>query len=470
MAKIKGNGRRQFLIGSGKTAIALPFLAEIAWMNKAFAAPAPTRLVTCSFANGLPPDLAARGLVGGLASLNAVRAKISLVRNVNGAGSGTRAHLGPGIALFVGKSTSSNSRAAGPSLDYVAYDKLRPKTQVDVLSVGVGGNTESLARYVRSWRGAFNQTGSPVAPIDRPETLFQDIFGNSAGGGNTSGPSRELKIRASVLDAVVEEYKSIKATNSGYSADTKLKVSDHLDRIYEVEKSVLDLKDKVTDTRANQTFEEWYAKLDPSHFVCTPPKPWRAPLRGLYRDSERADKVDAINYPEWCWAWPVLSELFAMALVTNYAHFGSLLNGFAAERYKNIGPEGNTEHHEFYHYYASSQSDANRRVVDHWLNEYISRLTKTLIIFDSIPAEDGKTLLDTTTFVIGTEHDFQHNNDRMTFMVAGRPDIFKLGQDFSNTGFTDVDFYNTILSKSGINLGTTFGDTSRFKGLMPFAK
>ncbi|MEO0334882.1 MAG: DUF1552 domain-containing protein [Pseudomonadota bacterium] len=472
MARIKSKGRRQFLIGAGKTAIALPFLNEIAWMNKALAETSPIRLVTMNYANGLPPDLAAKGLVDGLASLAAIRSKVSLVRNINGNGSGTRAHRGPGMGLFVGKATGSNSRAAGPSMDYVAYNTVKPSTKVDVLSVGIGGNTETLSRYVRSWRGNLNQTGSPVAPEDRAETLFRDIFGEPAGGGGGGeGPTRDQRIQASVLDAVVEEYKSVKATNSGYSPLTKRKISEHLDRIYEVERSVLDLNDQIDESRADQTFEEWYSKLDASHFVCQAPMPYRAPRRGLYEDSDRAAKADAINYPEWCWAWPVLSELFGMALVTNYTNFGSLVNGFAGERYKNIGPEGNEEHHEYYHKYNANQNAANRVVVEYWLNEYVSRIAKTLLIFDSIPAEDGKTLLDTTAVVVGTEHDFQHRNNRMTFFVAGRPDAFNLGQDFSNTGFTDVDLYNTILRKIGVNLGNnTFGDASRFSGMMPFAK
>lgn len=470
MARIKNLGRRQFLMGTGKAMIALPFLSEIAWINKAYANTAPIRLVTLNYANGLPPDLAAKGLVDGLASLAALRSKVSLVREINGSGSGTRAHRGPGMGLFVGKSTSSNSRAAGPSMDYVAYNTLKPNTKVDVLSVGIGGNTETLSRYIRSWRGGLNQTGSPVALEDRAEVLFKNIFGESPGGGN-QGPSRDLKIRASVLDAVVEEYKSIRGPNSGYSPKTKRKISEHLDRVYEVEQSVLDLNKNIDQTRADQTFEEWYSKLDSSHFLCQAPNPYRPPKRGLYEDSDRAAKTDAINYPEWCWAWPVISELFGMALVTNYTNFGSLVNGFAGERYTNIGPEGGTEHHEYYHRYAGSQNSTNRQVVEYWLNEYVSRIVKTLLIFDNIPAEEGKSLLDTTAVVVGTEHDFQHRNNRMTFFVAGRPDVFKLGQDFSNTGFTDVDFYNTVLRKIGVGLGSnTFGDSNRYKGMMPFAK
>lgn len=474
MARIKSKGRRQFLVGAGKAMIALPFLNEIAWMNKAMADTSPIRLVTMNYANGLPPDLAAKGLVDGLASLAAMRSKVSLIREVNGSGSGTRAHRGPGMGLFVGKSTGSNSRAAGPSMDYAAYNIVRPNTKVDVLSVGIGGNTETLSRYIRSWRGNLSQTGSPVPLEDRAEVLFRDIFGEApggGGGGGNQGPSRDLKIRASVLDAVVEEYKSVRAPNSGYSPLTKRKISEHLDRVYEVEQSVLDLNNQMNETRADQTFEEWYSKMDPDHFVCRAPAPYRPPRRGLYEDSDRAAKADAINYPEWCWAWPVLSELFGMALVTNYTNFGSLVNGFAGERYKNIGPEGGTEHHEYYHRYAGTQNASNRRVVEHWINEYVSRIAKTLLIFDSIPAEDGKSLLDTTAVLVGTEHDFQHRNNRMTFFLAGRPDVFKLGQDFSNTGFTDVDMYNTVLRKIGVNLGdNTFGDSRRYKGMMPFAK
>lgn len=125
----------------------------------------------------------------------------------------------------------------------------------------------------------------------------------------------------------------------------------------------------------------------------------------------------------------MLCELFALALTTGYTNFGSLVNGFGGERYKNIGPEGNEDHHEYYHAYGNSE--ATNAVVRWWIDQYMGRIAKTLSIFNSIQEENGKTLLDNTAIVVGTEHDEQHSNDKMTFFVAGRQDIFKTGQAFS---------------------------------------
>ena len=480
MAAIKSKGRRHFLIGTGKAVISLPFLSEVAWMEYAMAQEvAPIRLVTFNYANGLPPDLAAKGLVGGLRALNAVKNKVSLVRSIDARGSGTGAHREPGMGLFVGRKAPDSSRSVGPSMDYFAYKQINPGTHVDVLSVGIGGNTETPSRYIRSWRANGTQRGTPVPPVDRPRQLFTDIFGAAPGGGGdggdgggSEGPTKEQKLKRSVLDAVVEQYKSVKAPRSGYSPNTKRKVSEHLDRLYEVERATLELDIKMMTNRQEQTFEQWYSQIDPGHYLCQAPDPYRSPARGIYSDSDRTIKDrQAINYPEWCWAWPVLSELFSLALVTNYANFGSLVAGFGGERYKNIGPEGNLEHHEYYHRYNNDKGTKNTSVVEHWLNEYIGRLAKTIQIMDSIPAEQGKSLLDTTILVAGTEHDYQHKNNNMTFIVAGRPDAIKLGQNFANSGYTDVDFYNTILNQAGVNVsGSKFGDGGRFKNYMPFAK
>lgn len=451
--------------------IALPFMSELFWLENAKAAVPFTnkKLVTISFANGLPPTIANLGLTGPLASLKSLQNKIVVCRGVNASGSGSDAHDLPGLALFVGKKGNKKSNSSGGiSMDYFAYQQLRPQTSVDVLAVNIGGRPK-LARYIRSWRDG-GSAGIPVYPVDNAEQLFSDMFGSpvpTTGRGDDE-ELRKQRLRLSVLDSIVDQYKSIVAPQSKYSADAKRKISSHLDRIYEVEKSILDSRGQLINMQQETDFLTWYSKIEQSHYLCSSPDPYKSPARGIYADSDRTlDKYQAINYPEWCWSWPLISEVYALGLATGYMHFGSMTNGFGGERYKNIGPEGNLEHHEYYHSYKSSGTSSNvREVVNWWVDQYVSRVAKTLQIFDSITEDNGKTLLDNTAVVIGTEHDYQHSNSDMTFFVAGRSDTFKSGQTF--TGMTDVQLYNTVLNGLGIN--TRFGDASRDASVQSFKK
>ena len=461
MRGISNKGRRFFLKGLGSISIGLPVLEEFLFMSKAYGqTSADKKFVTMFVPNGMPADIIDRGLTGPLQSLAAFQDRITIIKNINGGSNGNgAAHFNQSIPFAVGHKARGNS-AGGPSLDYYLWDNIRPQTSVDVLSASIGGNNPDLYRWIRTWRGKKGQTPTPLYPVDNAKKLFENVFGNNPNGGNTSTNNREARIASSVLDTVVEQYKAIQSTQSGYSAETKRKISNHLERIFEVEK-------KINSKNPVGTFEDMYNVMPANHFLCNKPSPYRDPQRGLYSDSFREAQKDAILYKEWCWAWPMICQVFGLALTSGYTHFGSLSNGYAGERYRNIGPEGNRDHHDYYHDYANAnQRQGNvKNVVDWWLDQYYSRVSMALSIFDSIQEDNGQSLLSNMTLLIGPEMDYQHSCNNMSYMIAGGVDLFSRnanGKTIDARRATDVDFYNTIIEKFNIQDNQRFGNTNLF--------
>jgi hypothetical protein len=480
MAKIKKQGRRFFLKSMSGVVIGLPFLEEFAFIHKAHAqSTMPLRFVTAFVPNGMPPDIIARGLTGPLDSLQRHGRKISVVHRVDKTATGNGgAHANQSLALFTGWARDG-SRARGPSLDYYLYSQLRPQTAVDVMSAAVGGNNPDLYRWVRTWRGERGGNQTAVFPTDDPEALFTQIFGSPMPAGGSAQPDpqvlKQQRLKISVLDTIMEEYKAIMAPRSEYSSTTKSKISDHLDRIREVERQTLENRGMAggSSSQAPQTFTDFYNSRPNSHFVCNPPRPFREIRRGLYEDNNRRAKADAIQYSEWCWAWPLICEVFALGLTTGYSHFGSLGNGFAGERYKDIGPEGGREHHEYYHDWASSSNRGNTRIRDilyWWIDQYYSRISSMLTVFDSVQEANGKSLLDNMICLVGPEMAYQHSCENMSYLVAGGDNMFQrqgVNTMIDASNRTDVDFYNTLIAKALNRTGfQNFGDQRHFNDLI----
>ncbi len=84
----------------------------------------------------------------------------------------------------------------------------------------------------------------------------------------------------------------------------------------------------------------------------------------------------------------------------------------------------------------------------------------------AFPDTDGKTLLDNTTVLIGTELSDppSHSRQDMTFFLAGAKQRFKKGtQELGER--SDIDLYNTVLRSMGVNV--PFGKQSAYKGQLP---
>ena len=98
---------------------------------------------------------------------------------------------------------------------------------------------------------------------EKPRDLFNRVFGVSS---SSEQDANEKRIRQSVLDSVLEQYRCFTSVNSPLGSASKSKIKDHLDRVreYEGEPSAPDLQTKefkylhlqITSMAAQLTQEE----------------------------------------------------------------------------------------------------------------------------------------------------------------------------------------------------------------------
>ena len=154
-------------------------------------------------------------------------------------GSGTT-HFKTGDVLFVGEPQKNEYTAAGPSLEQLMLRELHPMgspTRLSSVSAGLWFTYGAPSRYVCHW----NYDGSPgPAPERRPSRLFARLFGEPTPGARPNpDPARTARIKRSILDTVLEEYKFAIGDRSYLGAESKAKLKIHLDGIRNVEQRLI---------------------------------------------------------------------------------------------------------------------------------------------------------------------------------------------------------------------------------------
>ena len=84
-----------------------------------------------------------------------------------------------------------------------------------------------VSRYVHS----YNQDGTVAALMqEKPRDLFDRVFGTISLAGDDADVRRK-RLRRSVLDSVVGQYKHLTGPNSPLGSASKARIADHLDRL-----------------------------------------------------------------------------------------------------------------------------------------------------------------------------------------------------------------------------------------------
>ncbi len=444
--------RRTFLRGALGAAIALPFIDEMTTTSLFAELPEPPkRLVTCFFGNGVLPRIQERGNFlgadGPLAPLRPHLPKISVLRGVNMHTS--NGHPQGGGATFVGFE-GRQATQRGPSIDVVAQRALHPMGPPTPLKtpllVASGFRRDHPYRNVHSW----NVDGSKMDdPLERPSELFDRLF---AGGvtppmaeDRAEAQARERRLQRSVLDAVVGDYQHFMSDAGGLSTASQARISDHLDRIREIERRV---------------FAEDESMMQPTLPTgCMPPESVNNPGGVPY--GRRATSINGlIDHDAWSRAQNLMSDLYAMALRCDVVRFGNMTFQNSGERVRFEGAYdyngttvqfrdrdfNNEHHHEHWH---------RQRFPDvEWHTHYIIR--HFAYFFDqlddaSYTDANGLTLLDNMMVMIGAELGNGSSHDtRSTFhTISGANRRFKTGEliDFNSSS---VNLYNTVLRELGV--------------------
>lgn len=436
--------RRDVLRGLGSIAIALPFIEGLSTPARAATADPPVRCITMFFGLGIPKDMQAEGWDGPLGPLFRHRQKLRMFRNVQMPEAGGSGHPKGGTCVFVGEGGPSGERSAGASLDQVVKRAVYPDgvpTPHGTLAAGTFfRRSHGTYQRIRCW----NPDGSRVVePIEAPSELFTRLFGTETEAPDPAA-QRALRLKRSVLDSVLGEYRHYTQDRAGLSAASRTRLQDHLDRLRELERRIFggSLGDCERPTMGE----------DPD-----------LPYGFAGATEYNAVQVDADAFSE---AYQLNASLFALALQCDLTRFGNLMfessGGHTAFR-------GEYAHDQGTYTFRSEASDHNNWHESRWEDVrwhaqwFQHNLAMALDRLDdpAFPDENGGTVLDNALVVIGTETGTNHNMNGVFHAVGGGNGRFALGA-FDDSEIRAVEIYNTCLQ--AYDLDTFMGSESHYRG------
>lgn len=463
--------RRTFLHGSGGVLIGLPFLNEMLPRTaRAQEAAQPMRLITMFFGLGVSHEESRKKFMGPLEALEPLANKLSIFTNLelkhaHDFGSG-EPHFKVGDVIFVGDPQKREYEASGPSLEQIAKKRLHPDgvpTKIGSKSVGMWFRTGSVSQYTRHW----NQDGSPgERPERRPTRIFEQLFGDLTppGMGKPEDPAavRARHMKRSVLDSVIGEYKHFTGDASPLGAESKAKLSVHLDNIRNVEQRLAPGEEMVDEMLSS----------------CEPPAGVTNPGMNVPYDVEQGGaggSAPIVQHEDFAAAFQLQGELMALALRCDVLRFGSMVfvgsGGHVGLRgtYNALGDSvnfsqdlGGTSPHDAY--FHNNRWD-KCRLHAHYC---ISNIAGALQSFDDpmYLEANGKSVLDNTLVVVGTDYGGGGNTtghipEGVFHAIAGGNGHFKPG--FYDKVYNIIDLYETAMKPYGIPTGMGTGRHARFR-------
>ncbi|MCH8921933.1 MAG: DUF1552 domain-containing protein, partial [Planctomycetes bacterium] len=309
-----------------------------------------------------------------------------------------------------------------------------------------------VSRYVHS----YNLDGTVAATMqEKPRDLFERVFGIVAvaegAGGKNVDDARRRRLRRSVLDSVVDQYKFYTGKNSPLGTASKARVSEHLERIREYEQRAFALKKKSANS---------------------PDLPQRSRLLHGGQADPGGQGID-ITLEELTTEWRLMADLYALAIQTDRVRFGSLTFLAAGERIRLTGEykyAGKTiykfddakDHnasgdkgcsHEWWHKFNEKKKNTQLRAHAHMKMREVAYFLKQLDGPQSQEA-NGKTILENSLITVSTESgDGRHNNVKRELSgvfhaISSAGGRFKTGQ-IMDVGAEGLDVYNTMLAAMG---------------------
>jgi len=449
--------RRTTLKGLGGIAIGLPLLEEMLSpsISKAATTPGaqeiPVRAFNVFFGLGIPAPLQQEGYDGVLEPLKPLRDKLLIMRGVDHVRadeSGINAHFDGASAAFTAEPPNGEARAGGPSIDQVVrrqhYPDGLPSGLVPTLNAGTFFRRSRVSRYVHS----YNPDGTVAATMqERPRDVFERVFGSLA---KSTGETdvRQRRLRRSVLDTVVDQYRYFSGNNSPLGTASRGRVSDHLERIREFEQRAFERTDS------------------PKSGVSIPP------ASGLRHGGLADPGGQGIDMPlnDLVEEWRLLADLYALAIKTDRVRFGSLTFLAAGERLrvkgdykydgrlvyhfddaKDLNASGDQGcSHEWWHKFNEKKPNTQLRAHAHMKLRETAYFLGLLADEESVEA-NGRTILENSMITVSTESgDGRHNDPKRELSgvfhaATGANGRLKTGE-IVDANAEGLDVYNTMLS------------------------
>jgi hypothetical protein len=448
--------RRTMLKSVGVTTIGLPFLEEMLG-SSALAAPVatvPVRAFNVFFGLGIPSPLQTEGFAGVMEPLKPLGDKLLIMRGVDHVRcdeKGINAHYDGATAAFTAEPPDGEAKAGGGSIDQMVrrahYADGMPAGMVPTLVGGTFFRRSRVGRYVHS----YNPDGTVAATMqERPRDLFERVFGTVVFAGDSDDVLRQ-RLRRSVLDTVVGQYKFYTGPNSPLGATSKGRVAEHLERIREFEQRAYTMQRKVDGA----------PDLPPDSRL----------LHGGAADPG-GEGID-ISLDELTTEWRLMADLYALAIQTDRVRFGSLTFLAAGERIRLKGDyhydgrqvfqfDDEAQHkksgsggcsHEWWHKFNEKNKNEQLRAHAHMKLNEVAYFLKQLDGASSVEA-NGRTILENSLITISTESgDGRHNDVKRELSgvfhcITGASGRFKTGQSM-DVNAEGLDVYNTMLTAMG---------------------
>jgi hypothetical protein len=461
--------RRTLLKGAGAVTIGLPLLEEMfvstatAAAKKNAAGDVPVRAFNVFFALGIPAPLQTEGFDGVLEPLRPLSKKLLIMRGIDQVRcdqKGINAHYDGASGAFTAEPPDGEAKAGGPSVDqmirHTHYPRGLPSGMVPTLVAGTYFRRSRVSRYVHS----YNPDGTVAAMMqESPRDLFDRVFGTVAVAGDAADAERQ-RLKRSVLDAVVDQYKFYTGANSPLGATSKARVAQHLDRIREFEQRAFSMKRKAG----------------------APDLPPRSKVLHGGEADPGGQGID-ITLDELTTEWRLLADLYALAIQMDRVRFGSITFLAAGERirltgdytyggrkiwhfddaaqHKATGDKGCS--HEWWHKFNEKKKNVQLRAHAHMKMREVAYFLRLLDGQDAVEA-NGRTILENSLVTVSTESgDGRHNNVKRELSgvfhaISSGGGRFKTGKilDVNSEG---LDVYNTMLA--AMNVSKRLGPAKR---------
>jgi hypothetical protein len=254
--------RRTFLRGVGAT-LALPLLdAMVPAMTALARTPAsPARLrrlgfvfmpMGCDLARWTPPGDASLDVLSPiLRSLAPVRSKVTVISNLElrNAYPGTHATSNAAfLSAAKAKQTESADYSLGTTVDQIAAREIGKETRIPSLELAMDllettGQCDNGYACVYQNNLSWSSPTTPLPAEAHPRIVFERLFGE---GGDAASRRAALEKRASLLDAVSDDFARLEKT---LGPSDRAKLSEYLDTIREVERRVEKAESEAADER-----------------------------------------------------------------------------------------------------------------------------------------------------------------------------------------------------------------------------
>ena len=440
------------LKGLGGITVGLPLLEEMVFSSaNASTKDVPVRAFNVFFGLGIPAPLQKGGYRGVLEPLKPLRDKLLIMRNVDQVRcdvSGINAHFDGATGSFTAMPAGGEAKAGGPSIDQVVrqanYPDGLPPGMVPTLIGGTYFRRSRVGRYLHS----YNLDGTVAGTMqEKPRDLFDRVFGVVDAG--TDGDARKQRLKRSVLDSVVDQYKFYTGANSPLGSASKARVAEHLERIREYELRAFEMKLRKGDG----------PKLPPSSKV----------LHGGQADPG-GQGID-ITLEELTTEWRLMADLYALSVQMDRVRFGSITFLAAGERIRLVGDyeydgrkifEFNDPKqlnasgdqgcsHEWWHKFSENKKNEQLRAHAHMKMREVAYFLHRL---DSEKEANGRSILENSMITISTESgDGRHNDSKRELSgvfhaITSANGRFKTGE-IVDVGAEGIDVYNTMVGEMG---------------------